>query len=103
MAFLKSYGDDENTYVLYSDVPTFTTALSAEIKPNAYNLKDNASLIHQGKIEDGQGKTYIHIFSLKPSHRGHGEDLSSENVEHIETVPNPLEAVSDTDGAFDWR
>jgi ribosomal protein S18 acetylase RimI-like enzyme len=97
MEFLDAYKDDENTFVLYSDAPVFSSALTAEYKPNAYNLKDNASFIHQGKVEDGQGKTYIHIFSVKPEYRGQEIDLSSENVEHIETVPNPV--LQDDDGA----
>lgn len=94
MEFLKSYEDDENTYVLYSDVPVFTSAMSGEINPHAYNIKDNADLIHQRKIEDGKEKTYIHVFTLKPHARG--DDLSADNVEHIETVNNPQEDFSDT-------
>lgn len=103
MAFLKSYEDDENTYVLYSDVPVFTSALSSEIRPRAYNIKDNADFIHQGKVADGEGKTYIHIFSLKPEFRGQEASLSPENVEHIETVENPSIAVSPDGEEYDWR
>ena len=101
MAFLKSYEDDENTYVLYSDVPVFTTALSNEINPRAYNIKDNADYIHQNLVKDGKGKMYIHIFSLKPEFRGQKGSLSQENLEHIETVSNPR-TVSPYDEAQDW-